>query len=93
MKKQMNCPNCGAPMKGSRCEYCGTEFGEKTEDLGILQVAEGVIEIHGVQFRVRVDEIEASSGALMTVRLTGVELSKCRKSPPMFYADEMLFCV
>lgn len=19
-----NCPNCGAPAKGSRCEYCGT---------------------------------------------------------------------
>lgn len=21
-----NCPNCGAPIKGSRCEYCGTQF-------------------------------------------------------------------
>lgn len=21
-----NCPNCGAPNDGERCEYCGTEF-------------------------------------------------------------------
>ena len=21
-----NCPNCGAPITGSRCEYCGTIF-------------------------------------------------------------------
>ena len=21
-----NCPNCGAPIKGSICEYCGTRF-------------------------------------------------------------------
>lgn len=23
--KQTNCPNCGAPLKGGKCEYCGTE--------------------------------------------------------------------
>lgn len=21
-----NCPNCGAPVSGSHCEYCGTDF-------------------------------------------------------------------
>ena len=21
-----NCPNCGAPIQGTRCEYCGTPF-------------------------------------------------------------------
>lgn len=29
--KQMhptNCRNCGAPIHGSVCEYCGTEYGE-----------------------------------------------------------------
>ena len=25
--KTTNCPNCGAPITGSRCEYCGTDFG------------------------------------------------------------------
>ena len=25
-----NCPNCGAPVRGSKCEYCGTvlDWGE-----------------------------------------------------------------
>ena len=23
--KSVNCPNCGAPMHGSKCKYCGTE--------------------------------------------------------------------
>lgn len=25
----MNCPNCGAVVKGSVCEYCGTTFENK----------------------------------------------------------------
>lgn len=25
-----NCPNCGAPVRGAECEYCGTYFGVKT---------------------------------------------------------------
>lgn len=24
--KPKNCPNCGAPVRGSECEYCGTIF-------------------------------------------------------------------
>ena len=25
-KDQLNCPNCGAPIVGEKCEYCGTVF-------------------------------------------------------------------
>lgn len=25
-----NCPNCGAPITGNTCEYCGTFFGNRT---------------------------------------------------------------
>lgn len=25
-KKRLNCPNCGAPITGIKCEYCGTQF-------------------------------------------------------------------
>ena len=25
-QKLLNCPNCGAPINGPRCEYCGTTF-------------------------------------------------------------------
>ena len=26
-----NCRNCGAPIKGNRCEYCGTEYPDERE--------------------------------------------------------------
>ena len=26
-----NCPNCGAPITGPRCEYCGTQFERRHE--------------------------------------------------------------
>lgn len=32
----MNCPNCGAPITGARCEYCGTVF----LDFGALSMDE-----------------------------------------------------
>ena len=25
-EEMLNCPNCGAPISGDRCEYCGTQF-------------------------------------------------------------------
>lgn len=31
----MNCPNCGAPIKGKTCEYCGTHHAEKSEKVQI----------------------------------------------------------
>ena len=27
-----NCPNCGAPITGDKCEYCGTHFIDCTMD-------------------------------------------------------------
>ena len=26
MLRPLECPNCGAPVRGSECEYCGTVF-------------------------------------------------------------------
>ncbi len=31
--KPTNCPNCGAPLNGSKCEYCGTEIHHVDEDV------------------------------------------------------------
>ena len=31
----MNCPNCGAPITGSACEYCGTAHAKKAEQVRI----------------------------------------------------------
>lgn len=30
MRKKLNCPNCGAPITGIKCEYCGTQFFDFT---------------------------------------------------------------
>lgn len=35
MREHLNCPNCGAPIEGSRCGYCGTVF----LDFGCLEIA------------------------------------------------------
>lgn len=32
VKDLLNCPNCGAPVSGFKCEYCGTVFYEKRDD-------------------------------------------------------------
>lgn len=26
MREKTNCPNCGAPISGIKCEFCGTQF-------------------------------------------------------------------
>lgn len=31
MGKSLNCPNCGAPITGIKCEYCGTMFYDFAE--------------------------------------------------------------
>ena len=31
MKGKLNCPNCGAPITGIQCEYCGTMFYDFAE--------------------------------------------------------------
>lgn len=36
-----NCRNCGAPIKGNRCEYCGTEYPDKYESY-ITMTASGI---------------------------------------------------
>ena len=31
----MNCPNCGAVVKGSECEYCGTTFTFENKEVNM----------------------------------------------------------
>ncbi len=28
-----NCVNCGAPLTGSKCQYCGTEYGDASDSV------------------------------------------------------------
>lgn len=33
-----NCPNCGAPLKGSKCEYCGTTTKDVDAEIARLEM-------------------------------------------------------
>lgn len=38
----MNCPNCGAPIIGKTCEYCGTLIAQESERATVNVVNEYV---------------------------------------------------
>lgn len=40
----INCVNCGAPIKGNKCEYCGTEY---SEDGRFVEAAFGTNDAYG----------------------------------------------
>ena len=40
-KKPYNCPNCGAPITKSWCEYCGTHFKTKKSPYYITDISYG----------------------------------------------------
>lgn len=37
-----NCPNCGAPVNGSVCEYCGTRFASSQNEITMEIDGEGL---------------------------------------------------
>lgn len=37
VKRVINCKNCGAPLNGNRCEYCGTEYVDNSKELAKLE--------------------------------------------------------
>lgn len=49
-----NCKNCGAPLHGNKCEYCGTEYNNreitgnipKIGDMGTLKVGDEEIKVY-----------------------------------------------
>ena len=55
-----NCVNCGAPLEGLKCEYCGTEYLDKNtiradfSDENMI----GDLIIGGVPFKVRLSSVD-----------------------------------
>ena len=46
----MNCPNCGAVINGSKCEYCGTIFNNSKElNVKINMIGDGEAMFRAVQ--------------------------------------------
>lgn len=56
-KKICNCPNCGAPISGYICEYCGTEFEKPRKKLSDEEMRESFAEFTRKQ---RLAKLQAS---------------------------------
>ena len=59
-----SCVNCGAPLRGKKCEYCGTSYEKEGKFSGSLLSnpidwnATGIFELDGVQYTCCLDDIE-----------------------------------
>ena len=40
MRNKTNCPNCGAPITGDKCEFCGTLFRNEAATVFGMSTAE-----------------------------------------------------
>lgn len=55
-----NCVNCGAPLHGSKCEYCGTEYNSNGITASFYDDNWcGTLEIGGNTYRVYLSHMEA----------------------------------
>lgn len=52
--KITNCPNCGAPLSGMKCEYCGTELKANYVNVGLddNESPYGILDIGGHEYKV-----------------------------------------
>lgn len=73
---ETNCPNCGAPIEGIKCKYCGTYFFNLTDlDYDKPKYIRIPVGNSRCMFNVLADEISFTQEA----------------SPIRMYADEQLF--
>nr|DAG69228.1 MAG TPA: alpha-aminoadipate carrier protein [Caudoviricetes sp.] len=57
-----NCVNCGAPLHGSTCEYCGTRYaGNKVQACFGEGQAAGTLTVGGNEYKVYLGKMEAFS--------------------------------
>lgn len=70
MIEMRTCPNCGAPLRGDRCEYCGGTVDHKTPELVVFRSEHRVHDVM-TEARVPMDQVvqlgpEAASQMLMS---------------------------
>lgn len=60
-ERMTNCPNCGAPIAGSACQYCGTRFsGNGIQASFGRNDWKGTLDIGGNIYQVYLSQIETS---------------------------------
>lgn len=62
MQNLRNCINCGAPLRGPVCEYCGTMYEKENKFSGKFfeYSMQGEIEFNGQKIPVYITEIECN---------------------------------
>ena len=57
-----NCINCGAPLHGRKCEYCGTEYAENGNIQAEFDARDGigVVNLMGQKYTCYVAKMEAN---------------------------------
>ena len=56
-----NCINCGAPLHGRKCDYCGTEYNENGNIQAKFDASDGIgiVNLMGKQYTCYVASMEA----------------------------------
>ena len=69
-----NCPNCGAPITSSKCEYCGTVFRDQRIDF-LIDENERLKQVSNIErlYNDAIFAIRAYSSGVLTVN----EARKC----------------
>ena len=62
MDKRTNCPNCAAPLKDGRCEYCGTQVEPPRRAL-VGENFGSFLEITADKIQIGVLNVEAAKSA------------------------------
>ena len=80
------CINCGAPMNGrSKCEYCGTEYGNSSYINGGV----GILHFNGEDIRVYLDRVDTDVFPVSAGRsIDGVKLMQKVKMQRTFTLRE-----
>ena len=84
-----NCPNCGAPAAGRRCEYCGTPLEELTQLMGgeetlleeLTQLQQGMGGADGITGRATWDRLHgftlyADNRPVITITESGLTIER-----------------
>ena len=59
--KLMNCVNCGAPLQGTKCHYCGTEYNNEGHISASFDASDstGIVNLWGKTYQCYVSKMEA----------------------------------
>lgn len=70
-----NCVNCGAPLSGSKCQYCGTEYNGSTVYADFSEDDwTGTLSVGGKEYPVYISEINVDFDAIEGRRMDGTLL-------------------